>query len=254
MADVWVFQHLEAEPPALIETVLRRLGHGVRTFRADRGELPQRLAPDCAGLVVMGGPMAVYEPERNPWMPGERRLIAAALAADLPLLGMCLGAQLLAQAAGARVYPGERPKEIGWSQVNMSVPGQADPVSGHLLDSVGSSFATVFQWHGDTFDLPAGAALLASSPLYPHQAFRVGRAAYGFQFHFEVTDAIVRDWVRRWEAEVREQGLDPQAILAGIPLHLAALQRRGEAAIEAFGAALAERQPAALAPRAGRAR
>lgn len=245
MSTVWVVQHLEAEPPALIETTLRRQGHTLRTFRAEQGELPERLAPECAGLVVMGGPMAVYEPERNPWMPRERQLIAAALEADLPALGMCLGAQFLAQAAGARVYPGGRPKEIGWDTVSLTPAGQADAVCGRLADSSGAAAATVFQWHGDTFDLPPGATHLASSPLYPHQAFRVGRAAFGFQFHFEVTDAVIRDWVRRWEPEVRQQGLDPQAILAAIPRRLADLQRRGESAIQAWGALLTEARAAA---------
>ena len=249
MADVWVFQHLDAEPPALIETVLRREGRGVCTIRSDRGELPQRLTPDCAGLVVMGGPMAVYEPGRNPWMPRECALIEQALAGDVPVLGMCLGAQFLAQAAGAKVYSGARPKEIGWYPVSLTLPGQADPLAGHLVDRPGDVHATVFQWHGDTFDLPSGATLLASSSLYPHQAFRVGRAAYGFQFHFEVTEAIVRDWTQRWQPEVLEQKLDPQAILADIPTHLAAMQTRGERAIHAWGALLsAQRAPlAALA-------
>jgi GMP synthase (glutamine-hydrolysing) len=246
VSDVWVLQHLEAEPPALIESVLRRQGHALRVFRSERGELPPRLAPGCAGLVVLGGPMAVYQPERNPWMPGEQVLIRQALDADLPVLGMCLGAQLLAQAAGARVYPGERPKEIGWGRISHTASGQADPVCGTLADASGNSAATVFQWHGDTFDLPPGAVLLASSALYPHQAFRLGRAAYGFQFHFEVTEAIIRDWVQRWQAEVLREGLDPQAILAGIPHHLSALQERGEAAIQAWGELLTQHR--AVAP------
>jgi GMP synthase (glutamine-hydrolysing) len=234
MSDVWVFQHLEAEPPALIETVLRKQGHTVRIFRTDRGECPERLTPDCGGLVVMGGPMAVYEPERNPWMPHERRVIEQALAADLPILGMCLGAQFLAQAAGARVYAGDRPKEIGWDTVTLMLAGEQDAVCGNLGDVSGARETAVFQWHGDTFDLPPGATLLASSIRYPHQAFRVGRAAYGFQFHFEVTDAVIRDWVQRWQGEVLEQKLDPQAILAGIGKHLAPMQARGAAAIAAW--------------------
>src|SRR5690349_9866655 len=160
MPDVWVFQHLEAEPPALIETVLRRQGHTVRIFRTDRGECPKSL-DGCAGLVVMGGPMAVYEPERNPWMPQERRMIEKALATSLPILGMCLGAQFVAQAAGAKVYPGRRPKEIGWYPVTLTQAGQEDAVAGHLVEVPGRAATDVFQWHGDTFDLPKKAELLA---------------------------------------------------------------------------------------------
>jgi GMP synthase (glutamine-hydrolysing) len=234
MSQVWVFQQVDAEPPALIETVLRRRGRGVRIFRMDQGDAPPRLTPECAGLVVMGGPMAVYEPERNPWLTGEQALIEQALAADLPILGICLGAQFLAQAAGAKVYPGQRPKEIGWGRVTLTPAGQADAICGHLADPSGHAETIVFQWHGDTFDLPRGATLLATSTLYPHQAFRVGRMAYGFQFHFEVTEPIIRDWMSRWRAEVLEQRLDPEAILAGIPKHLPAMQARGEAATGAW--------------------
>lgn len=242
MTDVWVLQHLEAEPPALIETVLRREGHTVHVFRTDRGEAPKRLAPECGGLVVMGGPMAVYQPQRNPWMSAERKLIEQALAEDVPILGMCLGAQFLAQAAGAKVYPGGRAKEIGWSTVTLTQAGQTDPLSGHLADASGDSATLVFQWHGDTFDLPRGATLLASSALYPNQAFRLGRSAYGFQFHFEVTEPVIRDWVARWQNEVLEQKLDPQAILAGIPKHLADMQERGSEAIAAWSSMVQERR------------
>lgn len=254
MSDIWVFQHLEAEPPALIQTVLEGEGHQVRVFHTDLGECPAELTPDCGGLVVMGGPMAVYQPGRNPWMPQERKMIERALTADMPILGMCLGAQFLAQAAGANVYAGKRAKEIGWGTVTMTQAGQTDPLAGHLADLSGDAETTVFQWHGDTFDLPKGAAHLASSPLYPNQAFRVGRAAYGFQFHFEVTDDIIRDWVQRWEDEVREQKLDPNAILAGIPKHLADLQARGTEAIRAWSALVGHATQAIPLRSAARAR
>jgi len=241
MSAVWVFQHLDAEPPGLIGTVLERLGHELRVFRSDRGELPRRLEPECAGLVVMGGPMAVYETGRWPWIGAEIARLREAVDAGLPVLGMCLGAQLLAAAAGARVYPGGQGKEIGWAEVTLSDTGRADPLCAALLEP-GQAAASVFQWHGDTFDLPPGAEALASSARYPQQAFRVGRAAYGFQFHFEVTEPVIRDWVARWPADVLGAGLDPAAILAELPGRLPGLLRRGEAAVAAFAALLARPQ------------
>jgi GMP synthase (glutamine-hydrolysing) len=168
------------------------------------------------GMIVMGGPMGAYEDADHPWLADEKRLLREAVEADVPVWGVCLGAQLLAAALGARVYRGERP-EVGLLPVELAPSAADDPVFGDAP----SSFPTL-QWHGDTFDLPAGATLLASSPAYPNQAFRVGRS-YGLQFHLEVTLGLATEWgeVPAY-AQSLESTLGPGALdrlLAGVADH-----------------------------------
>jgi GMP synthase (glutamine-hydrolysing) len=140
-----------------------------------------------------------------------------------PILGTCLGSQLLAAALGARVRPGPQ-KEIGWHEVTLTPEGRADPLWAEAPDS----FAAL-HWHGDVFDLPRGATRLARSALTDVQAFRYGASAYGLLFHLEVTEPIVRDWVTHFAGELREAGMTPGAILAGVPEHLPAVHRIGDA-------------------------
>lgn len=141
---------------------------------------------EVAGAVVMGGPMNVDEVERFPGLAAEREWLAEAVRRELPVLGICLGAQLLARALGAEVRAGEGP-EIGFAPVAVSDP--SDPVLGALAPS-----ADVLHWHGDVFDLPAGARHLASSTGVEHQAFRVGNA-WGALFHPEADFALVEAWL-----------------------------------------------------------
>ena len=272
MGTVWVFQHLEEESPDLIGRVLEEEGHQLRMFRSYRQELPPAIAPGCEGLVVMGGPMGVYEADRYAWITPEIELIRGALDRRLPLMAVCVGSQLLAAAAGARVYPGERAKEIGWHTVRLTPAGAADALCAALAEPPGAvdaanaalaeplgaadaanaalaeppgaadaanaalAEATVFQWHGDTFDLPPGAELLASSNLYPHQAFRLGRCAYGFQFHFEVGAESISQWLELWPEELRAEGVDVEAVKAQTAGHMEAFTRRGRALISGFSA------------------
>ena len=157
-------------------------------------------------LLIMGGPMAVYEMDRYPYLRNEARLIEQAVKANKHVLGVCLGAQMVAHALGARVYAGGQ-KEIGWYKVDITPEGMKDPLMSALaLD--GKSLARVFQWHGDTFDLPAGAVRLASSELYPNQAFRFSDRVYALQFHIEVTPKIVFDWLKD------EKGIDLNSVNA----------------------------------------
>ncbi len=157
-------------------------------------------------LLIMGGPMAVYEMHKYPYLINEAQLINAAIKANKHVLGVCLGAQMVAHALGARVYAGGR-KEIGWYEIALTADGMNDPLMSSLaLD--GKSAARVFQWHGDTFDLPAGAVRLASSDLYPNQAFRYSDRVYALQFHIEVTPKIVSDWLKD------EKGIDLNSVNA----------------------------------------
>jgi GMP synthase (glutamine-hydrolysing) len=157
-------------------------------------------------LLIMGGPMAVYEMDQHPYLVTEAKLIERAIKAGKQVLGVCLGAQMLAHVLGARVYPGGQ-KEVGWYEVSLTDEGMHDPVMSTLALSRKNA-AQVFQWHGDTFDLPADAVRLASSDLYPNQAFRYKDRVYALQFHIEVTPAIVREWLSS------EQGIDVAAVSA----------------------------------------
>jgi GMP synthase-like glutamine amidotransferase len=171
-----VLQHIACEPPAAFEDELRARGLELERVELDEGEEP----PDWRGfdgMIVMGGPMGAYEDDAHPWLAREKHMIREAAEAGHPIWGVCLGAQLLAAALGANVYPGDRGAEVGVLPVELTEAAAADPV----FAGAPPSFVTL-QWHGDTFDVPAGATLLASSPAYANQAFSY-RNAYALQFH-----------------------------------------------------------------------
>lgn len=185
--DVLVLQHIACEPPGVYEDVLLQHDAQITRVELDEGQpLPDR---SFDAIVAMGGPMSVNDEDDHPWLREEKRLIAEAALGGVPVWGACLGVQLLASALGATVYAGSEP-EVGLLPVMLTAEGRADPVLGSLPSDV-----ITLQWHGDTFDLPEGATLLASSSAYPNQAFRV-RNAYGVQFHLEVTPAMAEEWSR----------------------------------------------------------
>lgn len=185
----WVaIEHVPYEGPAAIAAAAAARGLDLEVCRPYLGEsLP---APDqLAGLIVMGGPMGVSDVDEHPHLGLELELVEAAARAGLPVLGVCLGAQLLAAALGARVYRGAF-EEIGPGSVTLTEDGRHDPV----LGASGLSELPVIHWHSETFDLPPGATLLASSARYPHQAFSAGARAYGLQFHVEVDRELAAGW------------------------------------------------------------
>ena len=184
-----VLQHIACEPPGVFEDILIERDAAIHRVELDEGDrLPDWRDFDL--IVAMGGPMSVNDEHEHPWLADEKRLIREAVSAGMAYWGACLGVQLLASALGARVYAGSQP-EVGVLPVTLTDEGMSDAVLGGLPRELPS-----LQWHGDTFDLPDGAVLLASSPAYPHQAFRYGRAAYGIQFHVEVTATMAREWAQ----------------------------------------------------------
>jgi GMP synthase (glutamine-hydrolysing) len=184
------------------------------------------------GLVVLGGPMNIDETEKYPYLTFESALIAQAIDRNLPVLGVCLGAQLIAKALGSRVYPNPV-KEIGWYDLAPS-PWAA-------VDSLFARFRTtekVFQWHGDTFEIPREAVRLASSPLCANQAFRYGKNVYGLQFHIEVNEAMIQDWldVPENQNEMARLGgiFDPQKIRNETPNYIKRLKELSRQTVASF--------------------
>jgi GMP synthase (glutamine-hydrolysing) len=226
-----VVQNVAIEDAGLLGDVLRGAGLETRTAEAFAGAPLPATAAGLGGLVVLGGPMGVYEADRYPFLEAERRLVRAAADAGRPVLGICLGAQLLARAFSADVYPGRNGKEIGWEPVELTAAGRDDPVLGALAGA-----GPVFHLHGDTFDLPPGAVHLARSGRYAHQAFRIGPRAYGLQFHLEFTAATVGRVVAEPECrrDLAALGVAPEALLAETPARVRALEPVARRAFGAF--------------------
>ncbi|NJK72505.1 MAG: type 1 glutamine amidotransferase [Synechococcaceae cyanobacterium SM2_3_60] len=154
------------------------------------GERLQRPLSDYSHVVILGGCMGAYETEKHPFLNYDRQLIETALDQDIPLVGVCLGAQLLAQVLGSRVYPGTAGSEVGWHQVELTAAAAEDPLFAGLPTQM-----PAFQWHSDTFDLPTGATRLATGDRYLNQAYRYGRKAWGIQFHLEVDGRVIHNWL-----------------------------------------------------------
>ena len=195
---ILTFRHIPCEGLGLISSELQARGIGcdiVDLYRSG-ATLPRR--EDYDGLIVMGGPMSVND--GLPYLEFEKKTIAEAIAAGQPVLGICLGAQLIASALGALVYR-NAVKEIGWFDVQFTPAASEDT----LFRGTGP-VETVFHWHGETFDMPAGATWLASSDACRHQAFRVGTGTYALQFHLEVTPEMIQDWCNEDanSADIRE--------------------------------------------------
>lgn len=181
---VHVLQHVPFEGPGHIATWATARGHGLTHSLLYAGApLPDPTAYDL--LVSMGGPMGVGDTAAHPWLAPELEHIRAAIAAGRAVLGVCLGAQLIAAALGAAVYPNPV-REIGWFPLHPTAAGRAHPLGAALGEA-----GTVLHWHGETFDLPAGALHLASSSACPHQAFLYGDRVLALQCHLEVTPAAV---------------------------------------------------------------
>ena len=211
-----IFQNWEPEGPGIFADVLDQNSWGRETVHLYRGESIPSDWRNYDLLVVMGGPMNVYEEDIFPFLAQETIVIQKALENGLPVVGFCLGAQLMAKACGARVVKGAK-KEIGWYPVQLTSHGMDDP-----LLNLFSQEVMVFQWHGDTFHLPYGAVRLASSKDYLNQAMRIDTISYAFQFHFEITKDMIDEWLRSAQEEIWEMAVDnlPEKILKDSDMYL----------------------------------
>ena len=190
MRRLLVFQHVPFEILGTLNPLFKQSGFRIRYVNFGRHPDAEPSLDGYHGLVVLGGPMSVNDTKKHPHLTTELRVIEEAMERDFPILGVCLGAQLIARALGGRVQR-NREKEIGWYDVSRTRNACEDPVLGHFKDS-----EKLFQWHGDTFELPRGAVHLATSPACSNQAFRIGEKVYGFQFHLEVDEPMIERWLK----------------------------------------------------------
>lgn len=214
-------RHLAFEDLGTFEAVLAERGFEVAYLEAGVQPIDAATlaAPDL--LVVLGGPIGVNDAERYPWLQAEIDAVRERVLQKRPTLGICLGAQIIATALGARVYPGQA-KEIGWAPLTLSAAGQASALR-HLATH------PTLHWHGDTFDLPEGARLMASTTLTPHQAFDWGDTVLALQFHPEFDAARVEAWLVGHTMELGLAGVDIPALRQTTALHGAAQAAAGRA-------------------------
>jgi GMP synthase-like glutamine amidotransferase len=218
MTKCLIVQHLAVESAYAIEDSLVGAGITVDTRLVHEGAPLPADASGLDALVVMGGPMSAGSDVGFPTRPSELKLLSDAVRAGTPTLGVCLGAQLLAVAAGGSVFRGVGGLEIGWGAVSLEPACADDPLFAGLVDEL-----TVLHWHGDTFDLPPGGHLLMSNTSYVNQAFRVGKVAWGVQFHLEVTEAAVEGFLNSFPQEATMSGGGAERIRADTPGALAKL-------------------------------
>jgi GMP synthase (glutamine-hydrolysing) len=196
---ILALQHVPFETPGYIEKIISRKKHNFTVHKVwENTGLPSADSFDM--LIVLGGSMGVNDTTKHPWLIPEKHLIKSAVNTDKKVLGICLGAQLIAQSLGARVYPGTH-KEIGWFPVN-----KCSGVSGMNMDNILPESMDVFHWHGDTFDLPDGAERIASSSVTENQGFVYKNNVLALQFHLEVTADSVEKLITNSAKELADGG------------------------------------------------
>ena len=193
-----IFQNAPGEGPGILSDCLDQRQWNWKIIDLFQGDAIPADWLESSLLLVMGGFMNVYEEDAYPFLKDETQVLKKAFDKGLPITGFCLGAQLMAKALNARVMKGPK-KEIGWYPVRLTEQGMADPLLSPFPQK-----SMVFQWHGDTFDLPRGAVPIFSSKDYPNQAMRFGEMNYGFQFHFEITKHMIQEWINNGADEIEE--------------------------------------------------
>jgi GMP synthase-like glutamine amidotransferase len=203
MKKILTIQNIEYETLGTFKELFQSDGYKIETIDAQSDIIPSN-AESYKAIVILGGPMAVYEEKK--YLRDEEVLIKDAIKKQVPILGICLGSQLIAHAAGGRVYKGVR-KEIGWHDVNITDIGKKD-----LFNGIRDKTIRTFQWHGDTYELPRNAIIMATSKLYP-QAFRIG-SAIGIQFHLEVNREMIEKWLKEYNNEIKDENIQAFDIIS----------------------------------------
>lgn len=232
MKRLLVCQHVPFEILGTLNPMLKNAGLRIRYVNFGRHPDAQPDLRGYDGLVILGGPMNVDQVDTHPHLATELGMVRQALAMDIPTLGICLGAQLIAKALGARVKQ-NAVKEIGWYDVSVTPEGKKDPLFGHFDES-----EKIFQWHSDTFEIPEGGVHLAESPTCHSQAFRVGRHMYGFQFHMEVDEPLIARWlnvpVHKAEIESAPGDISADTISHETRVHMKRLRHVSERTFQRF--------------------
>ena len=232
MKKLLVLQHVAHELLGTLNPLLKRAGFRIRYVNFARHPNAQPSLSGYDGLVVLGGPMSVNDAGRLPHLATEMRLIEQAMKQYLPVLGICLGAQLIARTLGAKVYPNQK-KEIGWYDVSPTSAAESDPLLTEFEHR-----EKVFQWHGETFEIPKTSCHLAFSTLCANQAFRYGANVYGFQFHLEVDEPMIHRWLRvpenRREVVSLGRAHSPDSIHGETSEHIARLNRLSQCVFGEF--------------------
>jgi len=211
-----VIQHLDIEPPALIGDTLEKVGHQLTTIHLDQGDLIPA-ATDFDGIIIMGGPQSANDD--TGYILAELAWLKKAIAADVPMLGICLGAQMIAKAAGADIFTSPV-RELGWFPVYHTDETVRDPLFRHMPETL-----AVFQWHGETFSFTDAMTAIAMHPDVSAQAFRLGKSQYGLQFHVEVNESIIKAWIDCGENECNYLGIDElRRLHRDTTLHLKSMQ------------------------------
>jgi len=208
-------QNISFETLGTLEELIVCDGYQIENIQAQTDHIPNKVQ-QYAAIIILGGPMAVYDNVK--YLKKEQELIKHALKHEIPVLGICLGSQLIAQAIGGKVYKGSK-KEIGWSTVEINSTGLVD-----LFRGINTQKIKAFQWHGDLYDLPPNAAIMASSKLCT-QAFRFG-SAIGIQFHLEITDDMIRRWAEEYAKELQCERIEPKDLFVQKDHELRELRER----------------------------
>ncbi|MGI9009611.1 MAG: type 1 glutamine amidotransferase [Nitrososphaeraceae archaeon] len=199
--NILVIQNIGCEHLGSLAKLFESDGFNVTILNSQSNLIPIDLLT-YAGIIILGGPMSVYD--NYDYLKNEQKLIKKAVDMNIPTLGICLGSQLIAEAMGGKVYPGNL-KEIGWRNIEITENGSRD-----IFNGITTLKNTVFQWHGDTFELPESAIILAKSDTYV-QAFRI-KTAIGIQFHIEVDESMIDEWIRVYSKEISDLNLDKSEI------------------------------------------
>jgi len=205
---ILIIKHIDIEGPGTLGDFLKSQGEPFRIVELGAGEPLPDDPREFKAVVVLGGPMNVYEEDRFNFLKPENEFIQKVLNAEVPFLGICLGSQLLAKAAGAKVVRSPV-KEIGWYQIQLTQDGKKDQLFKNFKPE-----DPIYHWHGDMFQIPSNGKLLASAQGCPHQALKVGKNAYGLQFHVEVTDRSIKEWCEEYcETDLPGRGTHAKSMM-----------------------------------------